>query len=330
MITRKEFCMRWIAFVFLGLFCMTGWAEQKIIIAHRGASGYVPEHTLEAVAMAHAMGADYIEPDVVISKDGVPVVLHDIHLESVTDVATRFPDRKRADGKYYALDFTLNELKELRVLERFEPKTQKTVYPKRFPFGKASFQIPTLQEEIELVQGLNHSTGRKAGIYPEIKAPGWHRKQGVDSSKIILEVLHRYGYKTRQDACFLQCFEFEEVKRLRGELGWKGNLVQLTGANDELLKPEGLKEVAKYADGVGPPLGVIVAGKTFQDRKITDFVKQAHAVGLKVHPYTIRTDVLPKYARDARDMFQIFLQEADVDGVFTDFPDQGANFLKSR
>ena len=319
-----------LAIVFLGLVCITARADQKIIIAHRGASGYVPEHTLEAVAMAHAMGADYIEPDVVISKDGVPVVLHDIHLESVTDVAARFPDRKRSDGKYYALDFTLKELKELRVLERFDPKTQKPVYPKRFPLGKASFQIPTLQEEIELVQGLNHSTGRKAGIYPEIKAPAWHRKQGVDTSKIILAVLHQYGYKTRQDPCFLQCFEFEEVKRLRTELGWKGNLVQLTGANEELLKPEGLKEVAKYADGIGPPLGVIVTGKTVEDRKVTDFVKQAHAAGLKVHPYTIRTDVLPKYARDGKDMFQIFLREANVDGVFTDFPDEGANYLKSR
>lgn len=304
--------------------------SEKIIIAHRGASGYLPEHTLEAAAMAHAMGADYIEPDVVISKDGVPVVLHDIHLESVTDVANRFPGRNRPDGKYYALDFTLKELKELQVLERFDPKTRQPIHTKRFPLGKSSFTIPTLEEEIELVQGLNKSTGRIAGIYPEIKSPSWHHKQGVDSSKIILEVLYKHGYRTKADPCFLQCFEFEEVKRLRNELGWKGRLVQLTGASDDLLKPERLKELARYADGIGPPLGVIVTGKSPADRKVTEFVKQAHAAGLLVHPYTIRVDVLPKYALNGAEMFQLFLKDADVDGVFTDFPDVGTRYLKGR
>src|SRR6185503_3347980 len=170
-----------------------------IVIAHRGASGYLPEHTLAAKALAHGMGADYLEQDVVLSRDGVPVVLHDIHIDTVTDVAKRFPGRARPDGRYYALDFTVAELKQLAASERFDPKTGLAVFPRRFPVGKSSFQVPTLEEELQLVQGLNASTGRVAGIYPEIKNPAWHRQQGHDVSRIVLDVLARYGYRTRAD-----------------------------------------------------------------------------------------------------------------------------------
>lgn len=140
----------------------------QIVIAHRGASGYLPEHTLEAKAMAHAQGAHYIEQDLVLTKDDVPVVLHDIHIDTVTDVVEKFPTRKRDDGRYYALDFTLAELKTLRATERFNAVTGKQVYPNRFPKGQGRFEIATLAEELQLIQGLNHSTGRVAGIYPEI------------------------------------------------------------------------------------------------------------------------------------------------------------------
>src|SRR5947207_6618226 len=129
----------------------------KIIIAHRGASGYLPEHTLAAVAVAHTMGADYLEQDVVLSKDSVPVVLHDIHLDTVTDVARRFPGRKRRDGRFYAIDFTLAELKQLRVTERFNHQTGEPVFKERFPQCQASFEIPTLEEELQLIQGLNQT-----------------------------------------------------------------------------------------------------------------------------------------------------------------------------
>ena len=309
------------------VFGMNAIAGEKIIIAHRGASGYLPEHTLEAAALAHAMGADYIEPDVVLSKDGIPVVLHDIHLDTVTNIARVFPDRKRADGRYYALDFTLKELKQLEVTERFSPKTGKAIYPSRFPIGQSSFQIPTLEEEIQLVQGLNKSTRKNVGIYPEIKAPSWHKKQGFDSSKAILEVLYKYEYRTKNDKCFLQCFEFDEVKRLRTELKWQGKLIQLMGENDSLLEPMGLREVARFADGIGPPLQVIISGNSREAMKITDFVKTAHAASLKVHPYTIRLDTLPKYVSSAQELFKLYLVDANVDGIFTDFPDEGATFL---
>ena len=108
---------------------------QKIVIAHRGASGYLPEHTLAAVAMAHAMDADYVEQDVVLTKDAVPVVLHDIHIDAISDVAKRFPDRKREDGRYYAIDFTLAEIKQLKVTERFDPKNGQPIFEGRFPLG---------------------------------------------------------------------------------------------------------------------------------------------------------------------------------------------------
>ena len=173
-------------------------SSPKLVIAHRGASGYLPEHTLPAVAMAHALGADYIEQDVVLSKDNVPMVLHDIHLDTVTDVARRFPDRKREDGRYYVIDFTLAELKQLNASERFDPKTGLAVFPTRFPVGKGSFQIPTLEEELQLIQGLNTSTGREAGVYPEVKEPAWHRTQGRDLSPILLESLHATATRPRR------------------------------------------------------------------------------------------------------------------------------------
>ncbi len=301
-----------------------------IVIAHRGASGYLPEHTLEAKAMAHAMGAHFIEQDIVLSKDDVPVVLHDIHVDTVSDVAARFPDRHREDGRYYALDFTLAELKQLRVTERFNPKTGKQVYPRRFPKDQSSFQIATLEEELQLIRGLNQSAGRHAGIYPEIKQPAWHRKQGHDISRIVLPILRQYGYATKEDACWLQCFEWEEVKRLRTELGWQGRLILLLGNGrdlDHFRTPEGLAEAAGIADGIGPSLGAVIAGKTPAERQITDLVKDAHAHHLAVHPYTLRLDELPKCVNSADELLSLLFHEAKVDGLFTDFPDAVVRWL---
>ena len=301
-----------------------------IVIAHRGASGYLPEHTLEAKAMAHAMGADFIEQDIVLSKDDVPVVLHDINLDTVSDVATRFPDRQREDGRYYALDFTLAELKQLRVTERFNAKTGTQVYAQRFPKNQSSFQIATLEEELQLIRGLNQSTGRRAGIYPEIKQPAWHRKQGHDISRIVLPMLRQYGYATKDDACWLQCFEWEELQRLRSELGWAGRLVMLLGGGKDLehfRTPEGLTEAAGVANGIGPALGAIVVGKTPAERQVTDLVRDAHAHHLAVHPYTLRIDELPKCVSSADELLEVLFNEAKVDGLFTDFPDVVVHWL---
>ena len=145
-----------------GLMTGSALAADKIVIAHRGASGYLPEHTLPAKAMAYAQGADYLEQDLVMTKDDQLVVLHDHYLDRVTDVAERFPDRARKDGRYYAIDFTLAEIRSLKFTEGFEIENGKKVqvYPGRFPMGKSDFRIHTFEEEIEFVQGLNRQKHR--------------------------------------------------------------------------------------------------------------------------------------------------------------------------
>lgn len=315
--------------LFLAMATAVTASAQPVVIAHRGASGYLPEHTLEAKALAHAQGADFLEQDIVLTKDDVPVVMHDIHLDTTSDVAARFPDRKRADGRYYALDFTLAEIKQLKSTERFNEKTGQQVYPKRFPKGKSAFQIPTLEEELQFIQGLNQSTGRTAGIYPEIKQPKWHRSEGHDISKIVIPVLQRYGYVTKSDACFLQCFELEEVLRIRSELGWQGRLIMLMsgGAKGkdgtdfaQLRTDAGLVELSKTADGIGPPIS----------DAIVDLTTRAHAAGLQVHPYTLRIDDLPKGANSPDDVLDLLFTKAKVDGLFTDFPDAARHWLAAH
>lgn len=310
--------------------------SKPAVIAHRGASGYLPEHTLEAKVLAHAMGADFLEQDVVLTKDDVPIVMHDTQLDTISDVAQRFPDRKRANGRYYALDFTLAEIKQLHANERINLKTGRAYYPNRFPLGKSSFQIPTLEEELQLIQGLNKTCGRVAGIYPEIKQPGWHRKEGHDISRVVLPILRRYGYATKRDPCWVQCFEADEVKRIRTELGWEGHLLLLLSANrknpdggsgEVWFTPAGMAELAQFADGIGPELSAIVSGKSKADRKVTDFVENAHAAKLTVHPYTLRADDLPKFADSMDDALDLLFAQAKLDGCFTDFPDLCVKWL---
>jgi glycerophosphoryl diester phosphodiesterase len=309
-----------------------------LVIAHRGASGYLPEHTIAAKAYAHAQGADYIEQDLVLSKDDVPVVLHDIHVDTVTDVAKRFPDRKRADGRYYALDFTVAELKQLRVTERFNVKTGQRVFAGRFPAQQSSFQISTFEEELQLIQGLNRTTGRAAGIYPEIKQPKWHRAQGHDLSRAVLTVLARHGYATKSDACFLQCFEWAEVQRLRNDLGWRGQLVMLIESkargddgtdHDFMSTAAGVKEIAKVADGIGPSIGRLATWTQHEAApKFSGLVQLAHAEKMTVHPYTVRVDELPKNCPSADALHAALFRELRVDGVFTDFTDATAAWLR--
>ncbi len=316
-------------------------AAAPVVIAHRGASGYLPEHTLEAKAYAHALGADFIEQDLVLTKDDVPVVLHDIHLDTTTDVARKFPGRARADGRFYALDFTVAEIKTLQVRERVSAKTGKPVYPSRYDSvaAPAEFRVSTLEEELQLLQALNRSTGRSAGIYPEIKQPKWHREQGRDLSRIVLPILARYGYATKADACFLQCFELTEVRRLRKELGWQGRLVLLLGAGAKgadgtdyarICTPEGIREIAPLVDGIGPAIGLIVTWPAAgAPPKFTDLVKLAHAAKLVVHPYTIRNDDLPRHCSDVAALHAALFARARADGVFTDFPDTTLRWVRT-
>lgn len=307
-----------------------GILQEQIVIAHRAASGYLPEHTLASVALAYGMGADFIEQDLVLTKDGLPVVLHDIHLDTTTDVRKKFPDRARVDGRWYVIDFTLEEIKSLRVHERIDPKKEMVVFPGRFPVGHASFEIPTFVEEIELVQGLNKSMRRNVGIYPELKLPSFHTQEGYDMGKIVLDILAAYGYKGSNANVYVQCFDTDYLKRLRFELGTQLPLIQLIGKGkgyDPLVTLKGLNQIAKYANGIGPSIDRIVRYRRDRLIMIVELVKAAHDRSLVVHPYTFRKDSLPKYANSLEEMFRMFYFIIGVDGVFTDFPDAAVKLL---
>jgi len=296
----------------------------RIVIAHRGASGYLPEHTLPAKALAHAMGADYLEQDLVLTRDDVPIVLHDIHLDTVTDVAERFPARRRADGRFYAIDFDLEEIRQLQVSERFDPVTRQPVFAERFPVRTGSFRIPTLEEELALIQGLNQSRGMQTGIYPEIKQPAFHRQEGKEISPIVIAMLARHGYQTGDDHCFLQCFDSGELQRIRSGLSCRLRMIQLLETADlESDLPDAarlrarLAGIADYAQGIGPSLQLVFPQAV---RETSPLVEAAHAAGLVVHPWTYRRDALPAGWGSFEDLHLASFR-AGVDGLFSDFPD---------
>jgi len=335
-----------------------GHGTDKVVVAHRGASGYLPEHTLAAKAMAYAQGADFLEQDVVMSKDDQLVVLHDRFLDRVTNVAEVFPERARDDGRYYAIDFTLDELRKLAFSEGFTVKDGEQVadYPERFPLGKSHFGLHTLSEEIEMIQGLNHSTGRDVGLYVEIKAPWFHQSEGKQVSRAVLATLKHYGYVAQDDNAVVQVFDPNGLKRihdtLQPELEMDLRLVQLMGETswDMTFQPDaegklepydydwmyqegGMQRIATYADGIGPwkPM-VIEDSSTRDDIKVTPMVEKAHAQGLIVMPYTFRLDEgrIPDWASDYDDMLRAFFVDARVDGVFTDYPDRAVQWLKQH
>ena len=324
-------------FFLLLIFMSCAHDTQKVVVAHRGASGYLPEHTLEGVAMAHAWGVDYIEPDIVLTKDNHPIVLHDIHLDTTTDVSQKFPRKKRKNGRFYAVDFTLSEIKTLNVHERISLKTKKKVFKKRFPLADSHFEVPTLVEFIELVQGLNKTTGKKVGIYPELKKPEFHQKHGKDIAKIVLKVLTQYGYNKQDAPIYVQCFYPPTLKRLRQKLGAKMPLIALIAQNSweesswdysSLQTEEGIKEIASYVNGMGPYTKQLYSLDN-TDRPIpTKLVSYAKKYGLKIHPYTHRVDQLPKGFRSSKEFFNFFYKQLEVDGIFSDFGDVALRFSK--
>jgi len=293
-----------------------GALAETLVIAHRGASGYLPEHTLPAVAMAHAQGADFIEQDVVLTKDDVPVVLHDIHLEATTDVAVRFPDRARDDGRFYAIDFTLEEIRSLAVGERRSKAV--AVFPDRFPVADRFLRVPTLAEEIALIQGLNRSTGRETGIYVELKAPDFHEAEGRSFSAAVLNVLYAHGYRDSSDPVFLQCFDEGTLRFLADHTDIR--LVQLL--EDKQLNEQRARDIAGYAQGVGPWIGFLA--------EQPEFVAAAQAQGLVVHPFTFRADQLPRGVDSYTALLDFFVGELGVDGVFTDHTDLTRAYLAAQ
>jgi glycerophosphoryl diester phosphodiesterase len=331
--------------------------SQKIVIAHRGASGYLPEHSMAAKQLAFEMGAHYIEQDIVLSKDDKLLVLHDIYLDRVTDVAEIFPDRARADGRYYAIDFNFQEIATLRLTERFQVKNNQQVaqFPDRSPLWKGNYKIHQLKDEVELITKLNKQKNLEVGIYPEIKAPSFHRREGKDISLIVLKELKALGYSKKQHKLYLQSFDANELKRidkiLMPKLKMDLKLVQLIAntswgltkvysakgttnySYDWMFKATAMQKIADYAEGIGPYKRMLITMKSSKNKLIiTPMLQRAHQAGLVVHPYTFRLDKgrVEKYADSFEHMLDIFYFELGVDGVFTDFPDRAVNFLKGK
>jgi len=290
-----------------------------IVIAHRGASGHRPEHTLEAYRLGVEMGADFIEPDLVSTKDGVLIARHENEIGGTTDVAARFPDRRQTktiDGQsitgWFTEDFTLADIKTLRARERLSFRSHEY---------DGQFQIPTFDEVIALAQQLGTKRGRPVGIYPETKHPTYFRGIKLPIEEPLLAALDRTGWNTREAPVFIQSFEQGNLRELRKQT--KVRLVQLV-ATPALLTDAGLKDIASYADGLGPEKRLLIpVNPDGSLRPATDLVARAHALGLVVHVWTVRVEkaFLPAaYKGDAAAEFEQ-LRGLGVDGVFTDFPD---------
>ena len=283
--------------------------QHVIVIAHRGASGHLPEHTLAAYAFGYASGAEFIEPDLVMTADGVLIARHEPLLNETTNVAEVFPERADADGHYYAADFTWAEIQRLRAIERV---------PGRFPREHALFPIPRFEEILALVDGLNAVTGCSVGLYPELKGSEWHRARRLDPVAAFRDVLVRQPFEA---PIFLQSFEAAPLREV-AEAPIEGvRLIQLLGRDID-VGPEGLAEIAAYADGVGPWMGQLLDG---QD----DLVARARSLGLLVHTWTLRTDQLGPF-EDFDAMVHVAASELAVDGIFTDHPADALRALGRR
>lgn len=235
------------------------------------------------------MGAHYIEQNIVMIKDEILIVLHDVTSDRTTVVSEKFPDWARDNGKYYVVDFSIAEIRTLVATEVFllqgDQKLQE--YSNRFPMNLSSFSIPTFEEELQLIKGLNKSTGKDVGVYPEIRQPEFHRSQGKDISTAVVKLLKQCGYPSRGDKVFLQTFSFEELKIIKNEILPKAkidlNLIQLIGNQSRypwMFDEVEIQILASFADGVGPEKGIIISNaSTVSNLGIAPLVSHAHAAG---------------------------------------------------
>jgi glycerophosphoryl diester phosphodiesterase len=302
--------------------------DGPLIIAHRGASGYRPEHTLEAYRLAIEMGADFIEPDLVSTKDGVLIARHEHEIGATTDVEARFPDRRRtktiegqAVSGWFTEDFTLAEIKTLRARERLASRTHE--YDGRFP-------VPTFDEVIDLAERAGRERNRVIGVYPETKHPTYFQSIGLALEDKLVASLVRAGWNRQDAPVFIQSFETANLRALRTKT--RARLIQLVSDAAQVTS-DGLKTIAAYADGIGPEKQLVqpvtAAGALGPP---TDLVARAHALGLLVHVWTLRMDkeFLPAgYQGNPEAEFQRF-RELGVDGLFTDFPDVGVKALRRQ
>jgi glycerophosphoryl diester phosphodiesterase len=350
--------------------------HRPLVIGHRGAAGYLPDHTLQGYELAIDMGADYVEPDLVSTKDGVLIARHEPNMIGTTDVASRpkFASRKRTvmldgvpDTGFFASDFTLAEIKQLRAVQPLAERSQ------RF---NGKFEIPTFEEVLDLVDRKERELHRTIGVYPETKHPTYHQRLGLPLEAKLVAALKRHGLDHRNSAVFIQSFEQSNLKQLNRMTPVR--LVQLVDAND--VNPDGtldytapfdrpydwtasgdpkllartfgffatnagLREIATYADGIGPWKRYIVSSAAVDlngdgtvgdengdgltdeaDRKAlppTDLIRRAHQHGLLIHTWTFRNEsrrLLSDYGDRPVDEYLQFY-ELGIDGVFSDFAD---------
>jgi len=325
--------------------------EPPIIIAHRGASGERPEHTLAAYRLAIEQGADFIEPDLVLTSDGILVARHENEISETTDVADRpeFADRKAVktiDGTrhegWFTEDFTLAELKTLRAKERLpELRAANMQYDGRF-------DIPTFEEILQLLQQHEKQSGKRIGVYPETKHPSYFASIGLAHEAPLLALLAQYGLDSADDPIFIQSFEVGNLKILATKTDVR--LVQLVagegGPPDDqgrsyasMLTAKGLSKIAAYADGLGPAKDLVIGRNVVgQLSAPTGLVEAAHKVGLVVHPWTFRKEnyflptgfksgINPRDPGDLAGEVRAFVA-AGVDGLFSDNPAQAVMAVK--
>lgn len=292
------------------------------VIAHRGASGYLPEHTLAAKALAHAQGADFLEQDVIATRDGRVIVCHDLFLERVTNVAEAFPGRSRDDGHYYAIDFDWDEVKQLAVVCDVAAANALVDTAAPAASGKP-MRLCTLEEEIEFIHALNRASDRQVGIYPEIKHPCWHAEHGFDLARALLDILAGYGYQSGEDPVFVQCVDTGELVRLKTELGTGLRLTQLIGSYTDpaRLRPDAIAAVADYAAALGPNYRLALTPRADGPPGVSRLAGYVRAAGLELHPYTFNYVQLPDHVADLEALLGIAYELLQVDAVFCDFPD---------
>ena len=320
-----------------------------LVIAHRGASGYRPEHTLASYTLAIEMGADYIEPDLVATRDGQLVARHEPLLDDTTDVQSHpeFANRrttKQLDGKsvtgFFASDFTLAEIKQLRAVQS---------NPARSKEYDGRFEIPTFEEILDLAERESQQRGRTIGVYPETKHPSFHLVLNLPLEERLLDALRRRKLDRADGPVFIQSFESANLQYLRAKT--KLPLVQLlddgallydaTGKSVTAVRipqygdkrggaaPQNLDDVAKYANAIGPWKRQIMREVKTPQLLPTTVIEQAHAAGLRVHTYTFRSEpatLAPEYQNDPQLEYRQFYA-LGIDGVFSDFPDAA---LKAR
>ncbi|XP_039745268.1 glycerophosphodiester phosphodiesterase GDPD6-like [Pararge aegeria] len=319
------------------------------VVAHRGASGYVSEHTLGSYALAITMGADYVEPDLVITKDGHLIARHENELGVSTDIAQRpeFASRRRTQrvsgslvNGWFSEDFTLAEIKILRSTEPMPITRRANTRMDR------SLDVPTFQEIINLVKALEKVENRSIGVYPELKYSSHFQRLGLPMEQKVVDIFHRNGYIGRNAPAFIQSFEVSNLKELKNITEIR--LVQLFDAKSkvpfdqselgnnltygQMATPTGLADVASYASAVGPAKSYIIPRDAFNNLgQPTSFVSDAHAVGLQVTPWTFRAEnlFLPREFQignniydfgDLENEIKAFI-DAGIDGFFVDQPD---------